>query len=148
MLYGIGKVLVEVSESRRGVFLFGLSSGVLIGALQLGITRLTNSIQISEPALFQAFCIGVFAAVVAWIESAAVRQRRLRVVSDVATIAELNHHVRNALQAIQYAVRIPAGDDQIHIIEDGVHRIDQTLRTLFLVVTGEGSRSKRSSRLP
>lgn len=148
MLYRIGKVLVEVSESRRGVFLFGLSSGVIIGALQLGITHLASSIQISEPARFQAFWIGVCVAVVAWIEAAAVRQRRLRVVNDVAIVAELNHHVRNALQAIQYATQIPAGADQIHIIEDGVQRIDQTLRTLFPVVTGEHSRSKRSSGLP
>ena len=90
--------------------------------LQLGLTRLVGSIHMVNPALVQAFCIATCVAALAWIEAAAVRQRRLRVVDDVALVAELNHHVRNALQAIQYATHMPVGADQIHIIEDGVQR--------------------------
>jgi hypothetical protein len=78
-------------------------------------------------------------AVVGWVEAEATRTRRLRVLEDVVKVAELNHHVRNALQAIQYATHMPAGIEQIHIIDDGVKRIDDTLRHLFPVVTMKAS---------
>jgi hypothetical protein len=45
-------------------------------------------------------------------------------------IALMNHHVRNALQVIQYRA-IPANTDAIHDIDDAVRRIDWALREIL-----------------
>lgn len=131
MLYALGRFLVELSESRTGVFAFGLVSGGLAAAAQVGISQIARPWHVAAPTMFAAFSLGLFVAAVSWIEAAAVRARRLRVVECIKRIADLNHHVRNALQAIQYASYLPAGTDQVQIIQDEVQRIDQTLRDLF-----------------
>jgi hypothetical protein len=117
MLYRLGKLLVEVAESRSGVLAFGFASGLLAAGVQIGITHLTRFLCFTESTLFPAVCIGVFVAALSWIEAEAVRQRRLRVVDDVAKVANLNHNVRNALQAIQYAAHLSVGTGQIQIID-------------------------------
>ncbi len=134
MLYRVGKLLVEVTESRTGVLAFGIASGVLAAAVQIGIAHLTRFLHFTETILFPAVCMGVFVAALSWTEAAAVRQRRLRVVDDVAKVASLNHNVRNALQAIQYAAHLSVGRNEMQIIDDAVERIDDTLRDLFPVV--------------
>ncbi len=142
MLYEIGTFLVELTESRAGVFIFGAASGLVSAAVMLGTTYALQNAHFGNPTLLVALCIGVTTAVLGWIEAAATRSRRLRVLEDVVKVAELNHHVRNALQAIQYATHMPAGMQQIEIIDDGVKRIDQTLRHLFPAVTVKAGTQK------
>ena len=133
MLYEVGTFLVELTESKIGVFIFGVASGLIPAAVMLITTHVLRDV--SHPTLLVAFFVGVTMAIIACIEAAATRSRRLRVFEDVVKVADLNHHVRNALQAIQYATHMPAGMEQMQIIDDGVKRIDETLRHLFPVVT-------------
>jgi len=133
MLYEIGTFLVELTESKAGVFIFGAASGLIPAAITLISAHALRNI--SHATALVAFCVGITMAIIGGVEAAATRSRRLRVFEDVVKVADLNHHVRNALQAIQYATHMPSGSDQIHIIDDGVQRIDQTLRHLFPEVT-------------
>jgi cell division protein FtsW (lipid II flippase) len=140
MLYEIGTFLVELTESKTGVFIFGVASGLIPATVMLIATHALRNV--SHPTVLAAFFVGITMAIIACIEAAATRSRRLRVFEDVAKVADLNHHVRNALQAIQYATHMPAGMEQIQIIEDGVKRIDETLRHLFPVVTVKAGMQK------
>lgn len=142
MLYEVGTFLVELTESKTGVFIFGAASGLVSAAVVLGTTYVLQDSHFGSVTTLVALCVGLTTAILGWIEAAATRSRRLRVFEDVVKVAELNHHVRNALQAIQYATHMPAGIEQIEIIDDGVKRIDQTLRHLFPAVTVKAGAQK------
>jgi hypothetical protein len=142
MLYEIGTFLVEWTETKAGVFIFGVASGLIPAAVTLITTHALRNV--SHSTVLVAFFVGSTMAIIAGLEAAATRSRRLRVFEDVVKVADLNHHVRNALQAIQYATHMPAGMDQIQIIDDGVKRIDETLRHLFPVVTVKAGAQKSS----
>jgi hypothetical protein len=60
----------------------------------------------------------------------AARARRRQVLKEMRTIAELNHHVRNALQVIRDSHFLPE-DRQAQAVMDSVERIDVTLKRLF-----------------
>jgi cbb3-type cytochrome oxidase subunit 3 len=61
---------------------------------------------------------------------AAFRERRRRVNEAIRSVADLNHHVRNALQVIRDAHYLPE-DEQADAVLNSVDRIDSTLRRLF-----------------
>ena len=140
MLYEIGTFLVELTETKAGVCIFSVTSGLIHAAVTLIATHALKNVSHSTAVV--AFFVGSTMAIIACLEAGATRSRRLRVFEDVIKVADLNHHVRNALQAIQYATHLPAGMEQIQIIDDGVKRIDETLRHLFPVVTVKGRAQK------
>jgi len=71
--------------------------------------------------------VGVLAAVIVF----AYEQRRYRAILDkVMVIAAMNHHVRNALQAISY-VPYAQQEKQIKMIQDSVKRIEWALREIL-----------------
>jgi len=71
--------------------------------------------------------LGVLAGLVVF----AYEQRRYREIREkIATIAAMNHHVRNALQAISYAPYTEQAK-QIQLIEQSVNRIQWALREVL-----------------
>jgi hypothetical protein len=46
-------------------------------------------------------------------------------------IAEMNHHVRNALQPIIYSPFLPEQTEQIRIIQEGTRRIEWALKEVL-----------------
>jgi NhaP-type Na+/H+ or K+/H+ antiporter len=71
--------------------------------------------------------VGVLAAGIVF----AYEQRRYRAILDkVLVIAAMNHHVRNALQAISY-VPYAQQEKQIKMIQDSVKRIEWALREIL-----------------
>jgi hypothetical protein len=146
VLFDFGTFLVELTETKTGIFIFGASQGLIAAGVVLGATYALQRAHVAEPKFGAAFCVGLTMAVLGWLEAAATRNRRLRVFADVSRVAELNHHVRNALQAIQYATQMPAGIEQMRIIEDGVKRIDETLRHLFPAVAIQAKAKAKTPR--
>jgi hypothetical protein len=124
--------LVASFDSRAMAVIAVLVSGVLAGLLEF-ITHL--AVAKSRPPL--QFHAEVDAAVMASITMilisviiAAARARRRQVLKEVETVAELNHHVRNALQVIRDSHLLPE-DRQAQAVIESVERIDRTLRHLF-----------------
>jgi signal transduction histidine kinase len=71
--------------------------------------------------------VGIIAAIVVF----AYEQRRHRaILNKVRVIAAMNHHVRNALQAISYAPYTEQ-EKQIHLIGESVQRIQWALREIL-----------------
>ncbi len=59
------------------------------------------------------------------------RQRRKLVRERLHTIAEMNHHIRNALQIITYATATENSRDSMNLIRSSVERIEWALREVL-----------------
>jgi len=58
------------------------------------------------------------------LRTASIRER-------LHTIAEMNHHIRNALQVITYATATSQGDASVELIRTSVERIEWALREVL-----------------
>jgi hypothetical protein len=124
--------LIASVDSRRVAALAVVVCGALAGTLEF-ITHLAVA-SLRPPLRFHA---GVDALVIAFLTMtlvsvviAAARARRHQVLQEMRTVAELNHHVRNALQVIRDSHLLPE-DRQAQAVIESVERIDSTLRRLF-----------------
>jgi hypothetical protein len=113
------------------------ASMVLAGGLIVAVLEYTTHLLVSRSgaplalnAVVDACVIAVFTVVLLGIALAAARVRRNAIAREMHTVAELNHHVRNALQVIRESHRLPS-DQQTEAVIESVDRIDNTLRTLF-----------------
>jgi hypothetical protein len=85
--------------------------------------------------------VGVLAAVIVF----AYEQRRYRaIMGKVRVIAAMNHHVRNALQAISY-VPYAQQEKQLKMVQDSVKRIEWALRE---ILPGEQEDGELPSAMP
>jgi hypothetical protein len=133
MLARLGNFLVEMTDTRRGRILFVSIVSCIAGLLEYFVHRIID--YFVDPAalviVLDSLTIAFVIAALTTIEIQAVQQRRRKVNDDVRIVRELNHHVRNALQIIQYASRLPEERRQVEIIDESVARIDTTLKELF-----------------
>jgi hypothetical protein len=100
-----------------GLLVFFLLIGVYQLSLQFGIT--------GWQSIWDDFVGGAVVGVLLYIDE---RRRRRYLAERLQTIALMNHHVRNALQAIKYARYTP---DDVRVIEDSVARIEWALREIL-----------------
>jgi hypothetical protein len=57
--------------------------------------------------------------------------RRKQVQQRLRTIADMNHHIRNALQIITYAASAQKREDSVELIRSSVERIEWALREVL-----------------
>lgn len=86
-------------------------------------------------AAFDAIILGTLTGAVAWFYQR--RQNRF-LMQRLTVIADMNHHVRNDLQVIQYSAYMTRDKEHIQRIEQSLGRIDWALRE---VLTGKQLRS-------
>jgi len=116
----------QVSSLRRrvGVSVF---SGVVIAVIGLVLEAIVDRHPIASMESADDLVIGILAALVVF----AYEQRQYKAtLNKIRVIAAMNHHIRNALQAISYA---PYADQekQIRLIADSVNRIQWALREIL-----------------
>lgn len=135
-LYSIGRFIIHLSDTSVGRVSLAVLLGLASGGVSIVAHHLTANLDVNEHTvhLANAFVIGLFVALLTYVEITAVRERRSRVVENLRTVAELNHVLRNSLQAIQYAAKLSADDKHVRIINECVSRIDSAVRDLFPVV--------------
>jgi hypothetical protein len=105
-------------------FLLGFALFVL-GALLQGMLRTRGISGIS--IYVDDLVLGVVAGLVVFV----YEQRRYKAIREkIATISAMNHHVRNALQAISYAPYTEQAK-QIQLIQQSVSRIQWALREVL-----------------
>lgn len=75
-------------------------------------------------ALMDDLVVGIAAGFIVFVYE---RRRYQNVTEKLATIAAMNHHVRNALQAIVYSPYSKEQADQVRVIQDSVSRIQWAL---------------------
>ena len=78
---------------------------------------------------------GVLAGTLVWILLILVRGRRRRLIEYVRRVADLNHHIRNALQVIVYQATLTQADpEQVAQVESAVARVDAALHEIFPIL--------------
>jgi hypothetical protein len=140
MLDRLGTFLVEITDAPSGRISLILVLALLAGIFEEVVHELIQYLA-PEPIvgrILDSSTIALLIAAITWIEIQAVQQRRRKVLEDIRVVSELNHHVRNALQVIQYASRVPEAKQQVQIIDESVERIDATLRELFPTIDRKG----------
>lgn len=93
-------------------------------------------------AVLDAVALGLLCGAIAWIYQ---RRQNRYLAERLEVIADMNHHVRNDLQVIQYSAYMTRDKEHIQRIEQSLGRIDWALRE---VLTGKQLRSaaERGSR--
>ncbi len=128
----VGRALADITDSRSRIILAAFLVGAAFAGLEYGVHQAVTRSGVAEgwkPVADAAvICVGAMGFTVLWLFSYRQRRRQLR--AELDKVAELNHHVRNALEVI-VAVQYHAPEDQERIIRDAVSRIDMTLRDLF-----------------
>ncbi|MGA7850012.1 MAG: hypothetical protein WCA13_12975 [Terriglobales bacterium] len=83
-----------------------------------------------ERLLAEGLSALIVSCLVAKLASVTRRQHRLTV-ARMQVIAEMNHHIRNALAPISLSVDAIENQQLIHVISEGVDRIDWALREIL-----------------
>ena len=79
------------------------------------------------------------------------RARRESMRERLRTIADISHHIRNALQVITYATAVRKDDESVELIRNSVERIEWTLREVLpgnvtSQLTGQAEEPRESLR--
>jgi hypothetical protein len=76
------------------------------------------------------------------------RHQHKVILEKMRMIAEMNHHVRNALQPIIYSPYLREQAEQVKIIQEGIHRIEWALREVLPGDESAPSSAKSSTSQP
>lgn len=83
-----------------------------------------------ERLLAEALSALVVGCLIAKLASIARQQHQLTV-ARIQVIAEMNHHIRNALTPIFLSTHVTDNQQRIRVISEGVDRIDWALREIL-----------------
>src|SRR5579862_1839271 len=113
--------------ARRAVYSFAL--GFVIFLLGVGLHALLDRWNISGIAAgVDDLLIGILAGLLVF---AYERHQHQAVLDRMRIIADMNHHVRNALQPILYSPFLKEQTEQVTIIQEGTRRIEWALREVL-----------------
>ena len=112
---------------RRALFSFFLGFGIFI--LGVALRTMLDKLGVEGmPALIDDLLVGVVAGAMVF---AYERHQHKLVLARMRVIAEMNHHVRNALQPIIYSPFLQQQAEQIRTIQEGTRRIEWALREVL-----------------
>jgi len=112
---------------RRALFSFSLGFGIFI--LGVALRTVLDTLGVGGvPALIDDLLIGIVAGGMVF---AYERHQHKLVLARMRVIAEMNHHVRNALQPIIYSPFLQEQAEQIRTIQEGTRRIEWALREVL-----------------
>ena len=125
-------------DSIGRLFAIYLLVAVLVGAVGFGFDRLLvrDGVSRTDILLLSNGLTGLVAAYLFYSLASNERLRRESIRDRLRTIAEMNHHIRNALQVITYAAAARKDDESVEMIRSSVERIEWALRE---VLPGEGA---------
>lgn len=112
---------------RRTVYSFSLGFGLFL--LGLTLRSALDKLGVSGwRAVIDDLLIGILAGLLVY---AYERHQHKLVLEKMRVIAEMNHHVRNALQSILYSPFVKEQATQITLIQESTRRIEWALREVL-----------------
>jgi hypothetical protein len=112
---------------RRALFSFFLGFGIFI--LGVALRTVLDKLGVGGvPALIDDLLVGIVAGAMVF---AYERHQHKLVLARLRVIAEMNHHVRNALQPILYSPFLQEQAEQVRTIQEGTRRIEWALREVL-----------------
>lgn len=125
----VNVVLPSIYRRAGRSFLLGFCTFLLGTLLDTAFRKFSIT---GAAALVDDVLVGIAAGLVVF----AYEQQRYRdLTRKLAVITSMNHHVRNALQAILYSSYASESTEQVKVIEDSVNRIQWALNE---VLAGDG----------
>ena len=116
-----------VTLRRRAIYSFCLGCGIFL----LGITlrTLLDSWGVSGvTAAVDDLLIGILSG---FLVFAYERHQHKLILEKMRVVADMNHHVRNALQPIMYSPYLKEQAEQVRTIQEGTRRIEWALREVL-----------------
>ena len=111
-------------------YLFAIAAGIATFAVVYGIDFFLARINL--PAETTVLDDAILAVLVAFIVIGIQRQSELREHRHkIAVIAEMNHHIRNALQIIMYTSSTVSDRNEADRLRDAAKRIEWALRVIL-----------------
>jgi len=135
-------ILAQIVSSRPRIYCTSLLCFLIIFTLKLSFTlfMLHDPERHRGLAALDAAVAAALSAVIVHTLLTLFRDRKRRVLVYMRQVEELNHHVRNAVQALVLQFAANTKEEILaKEIYDAVHRIDAALKTAFPIV-GERSR--------
>jgi hypothetical protein len=115
--------------------------GFGIFALGVGLRTLLDRAGVSGvPAAIDDLLTGILAGLLVFVYE---RHQHKLMLNRMRMIAEMNHHVRNALQPILYSPFLKEQAEQVRLIQEGTRRIEWALRE---VLPGQGEPEPEKSK--
>lgn len=133
-----------ITLKARAMYSFGLGFGIFVLGVTLR-TLLDNWGVTGVTAAIDDLLIGLLAGILVF---AYERHRHRVILEKMRMIAEMNHHVRNALQPIIYSPYLKEQAEQVKIIQEGIHRIEWALREVLPGDESAPSSAKSSTSQP
>jgi hypothetical protein len=120
-------------DSRARLIVVSLCVVLLVSGVGFGFDRLLRreGATRTDILLTSNSLTGVVAGFLFYSLSNQHRERRRLVQQRLQIIAEMNHHIRNALQVIKYATVAQTHADSVELIHSSVERIEWILREVL-----------------
>ncbi|MGB7553186.1 MAG: hypothetical protein WBM04_02360 [Candidatus Korobacteraceae bacterium] len=121
------------SDSRIRLVVICVCVVLLVWIVGFGFDRVLakDGVTRTDILLTSNFLTGLVAGFLFFSLSNHERLRRKLVRERLRTIAEMNHHIRNALQVITYASASKTESRSVDLIRDSVERIEWALREVL-----------------
>ena len=123
----------SVSLSTWRMFLLAVATAIIVCLIGVGLDMLilreheTGRVAIEVSDALGGFVAGVLSFRLLQYE----RERRARLRQKIAIIADMNHHVRNALQVISFHAYSSADKEQIEAVRESMERIQWALKEVL-----------------
>lgn len=113
------------------IWLWSIGAGALVFVIALLAHCLVYVVLLQQPGVrfVGALVGGVVSALLIYRLLSEQRRARVAAISRFKTIAEMNHHIRNALQTISYQ-RYNASDSAAERLKEAVDRIEWVLEEI------------------
>jgi hypothetical protein len=120
-------------DSRIRLVVLCLCVALMVWMVGFGFDRVLakDGVTRTDILLTSNFLTGVVAGFLFFSLSNYERLRRKLVRERLRTIAEMNHHIRNALQVITYATASRTESGSVDLISSSVERIEWALREVL-----------------
>jgi hypothetical protein len=127
--------LVQKTGTSKRLKLERIGTALLVGALLFGVSYLADWVLYwlkipGVSTIANNLVIGACAAVAAYIWARYEAERRSHAREKMILIAELNHHIRNAVTLLGQSAALEDGPCKLRLIDEAVDRIDRVLTEL------------------
>jgi hypothetical protein len=121
------------SDSRTRLIVVCICIVLLVWIVGFGFDRLLarDGVTRTDILLTSNALTGIVAGFLFYSLTNNERLRRKLVQERLRTIAEMNHHIRNALQVITYAAATQNQTESVELISNSVERIEWALREVL-----------------
>lgn len=122
----------QIIATRERIIVAAFVTLLFIAACKYGLVgiMLYAGMSRTELRLQDSLTAGLLAALIVWLVLAAARFRQKQIQSQIQTVADLNHHLRNALNIILNSHYLSTHDQKDAVLAS-VDRIDMALQQIL-----------------